>query len=120
MKIDTSDQFQLSYRGGMFGFLQCMIIQSHGGMYDDTIRAIPMEKPSQDPTNKANYLTVSYERGDIEDIEGYIKRDNHKELSVSLYDAPNAQKSKQSYLECIEILFKECTKSGGSYIANYT
>ena len=92
-----------------------MIIHSHGGMYDDAIRAIPMEMPSQDSANKANYPVMSYERGDIEDIESYIKRDEHKELSFSLYDAPNAQKTRQSYLECIEILFKECTKSGGTY-----
>ena len=97
----------------MIGFLQCMIIHSHGGMYDDAIRAIPMKMPSQDPTNEGNDLAASYGGEDIEDIESYIKRDERKELSFSLYDAPNAQKSKQSYLECIEILFKECTKSGG-------
>ena len=104
----------------MFGFLQCMIIHSHGGIYDDTIRAIPMEMPSQDPTNEGNYPVTSYGRGYIEDIESYIKRDKCKELSFSLYDAPNAQKSKQSYLECIETLFKKCTKNGGMYIRSYT
>ena len=96
-----------------------MIIHSHGGMYDDAIRAIPMEMPSHDPTNKGNYTAASYGRGDIEEIESYVKSDERKELSFSLYDAPNAQKSKQSYLECIEILFKECTKSGGIPIHTY-
>ena len=88
-------------------------MHSHGGIYDDAIRAIPMEMPSQDLTNEGNDLAASYERGDIEDIESYIKKDEYKELSFSLYDAPNAQNSRQSYLECIETLFKECTKSGG-------
>ena len=115
MKYQASDQFELSEAGGIRGFLQCMIIHSYGGMYDDTIRAIPMEMPLQDSANKATYSTLSHKRGDIEDIECYIKNDINKELSFSLYDAPNAQKSKQSYLECIKILFKECTKSGGMY-----
>ena len=115
----TFDQLQLHESGTMIGFLQCMIIQSYGGMYDDTVRAIPMEMPSQVLTNEGNYSVALYERETIEDIESYIKRDELKELSFSLYDAPNAQKSKQSYLECIEILFKECTKNGGSYVRSY-
>ena len=119
MKSGTFDQCQLHETGTMIGFLQCMIIHSQGGMIDDTVRAIPMEMSSQDSTNEVNYPATSYEGEDIKDIESYIRSDELKDLSVSLYDTPNTQKSKQSYLECIEILFKECTKSGGSYVHTY-
>ena len=113
VKEIKSDQPQLDETGTMFGFLQCMIIHSYGGMYDDKIKAIPMEMPSQDLTDKADYSTLSHKREDIEDIECYIKNDINKELSIILYDAPDAQRSKHSYLEFIEALFKECTKGGG-------
>ena len=110
-----TNQFEFSELGGMLGFLQCMIIHSYGGMYDDKIKAIPMEIPSQDSTDKTDYSTLSRKRGDIEDIECYIKNDINKELSFALYDAPDAQRSKHFYLEFIEVLFRECTKSGGIY-----
>ena len=115
MKYQAPDQPQLDETETMRGFLQCIIIHSYGGMYDDTIRAIPMEMPSQDSANEVTYSTLSHKR-DIKDIECYVRNDIRKELSFCLYDAPNAQKSKEYYLECIEILFKECTKSGGMYL----
>ena len=113
MREIRSDQPELHETGTMLGFLQCMIIHSYGGMYDDKIKAIPMETPSQDSTDKADYSTLSHKREDIKDIECYIKNDINKELSSILYDAPDAQRSKRSYLEFIEVLFRECTKGGG-------
>ena len=113
MKELKYDQPELDKTGGMHGFLQCMIIHSYGGMYDNKIKAIPMEMPSQDSTDKADYSTLSHKREDIEDIECYVKNDINKELSFILYDAPDAQRSKYSYLEFIEVLFRECTKGGG-------
>ena len=92
-----------------------MIIHSSGGMYDDKIKAVPMENPSHGSTYEATY-SLSHKQGDIEDIECFIKNDTHKELSFSLYDAPNTQKSKNFYLKSIEALFKECTKGGGMYV----
>ena len=106
-----TNQFEFTDYGAIKGFLQCMIIHSYGGMYDNKIKAIPMEMPSQDST--ADYSTLSHKQEDIEDIECYIKSDINKELSFALYDAPDSQKSKDSYLKCIEVLFKECTRSGG-------
>ena len=106
-----ANQFEFTDYGALKGFLQCMIIHSYGGMYDDKIKAIPMEMPSQDST--ADYSTLSHKREDIEDFERYIKSDINKELSFTLYDAPASQTSKQSCLDLIEILFRECTKSGG-------
>lgn len=106
-------QPQFHESGSMFGFLQCMIIHSYGGIYDDNIKAIPMQKPSQDSTDKNSYHAESHEE-EIKDIECYVKKDVTKELCFSLHDAPGAQKSKQHYLESIEKFFKECTKSGGN------
>ena len=112
-----TNHFEFTDYGALRGFLQCMIIHSYGGVYDDKIKAIPMEMPSQDST--ADYSTLSHKREDIEDFECYIKSDINKEFSFTLYDAPDSQKSKQSYLDFIEILFRECTKSGGIKVYNY-
>ena len=90
-----------------------MIIHSYGGTYNNSLRAIPMEKPLQDSTNEAGTSVTLNEQGDIGDIRCFVKKDVNKELSFSLYDIPDAQKSRCYYLECIEILFKECSKSGG-------
>ena len=95
----------------MKGFLQCMTIDSHGGTYNNALKAIPLEKPLEDSANEAASSTSNEQRN----MKCYIKKDINKELSFSLSDIPNAQKSKDYYLECIEVLFKECSKSGGIY-----
>ena len=99
----------------MRGFLQCMIIDTHGGTYNNTLKAIPLEEPPQDSSKEAAPVAL-YEREDIRDIKSFLKKDINKELAFSLCDA---QRSKQYYLECIEVLFKECTKSGGTYVCKY-
>ena len=104
--------------GVMRGFLQCMIIDTHGGTYSNTSKAIPMEDPPQDLSNE-DMLTTSYEREDIKEIKGFVKKDINKELAFSLCDTQNAQRSKQYYLECIEVLFRESTRSGGMYVCTY-
>lgn len=108
MKTQASYLPHLSKNGGIKGYLQCMIIDSHGGTYNNTLKAIPLEKPSQD---QATSVTPNEQR----DIKCYIKKDVNKEISFSLSDIPNGQKSRDYYLECIEVLFKECSKSGGMY-----
>ena len=110
-KDQASGQCELHESAGMIGFLQCMIIHSFGGIYDDKIRVVPMEIPSHDSTT----YSLSNKPGDIEDVECLIKNDINKELSFTLYDTPNTQKSKHFYLNSIEALFKESTKSGGTY-----
>ena len=100
----------------MKGFLQCMIIHSYGGTYSNDLRAIPMEKPLQNSTSEAGSSITLNEQGGISDIRCYVKKDINKELSFSLYDILGAQKSKCYYLECIEVLFRGCSKSGGTYV----
>ena len=78
------------------------------------MRAIPMEEPSQDLMDKASFA-AAYKQESIELINSFVKEDINKELSFSLCDTQNAQKSRQYYLESIEDPFKECTKSGGIY-----
>ena len=102
----------------MRGFLQCMTIDTHGSAYNNTVKAIPLEEPPQDSTDEAISVT-SYEQESIKHIKSFIKKDINKELSFSLSDTQNTQKSKQYYLECIEILFKECTRSGGTHPCEY-
>lgn len=89
-----------------------MIIDTHGGTYNNTLKAIPLEEPPQDSSKEA-VSVASYEREDIKDIKSFLRKDINKELAFSLSDT---QRSKQYYLECIEVLFKECTKSGGMYV----
>ena len=119
-------QPQFHESGTMIAFLQCMIIHSDGGTYDNTIKAIPMEQPSQGSTYEVNPSITSHELGGTKEIECYVKKDVTKELCFSLHDTPNAQKSKHYYLECIENLFKKCTRSGGGmqshmvYIRSYS
>jgi len=113
VKNPTFYQPQLSANGGMKGSLQCMIIHSHGGMYNNSLKAIPMDRPSQDSTNKTATSMPLIDQGDINAIKCVVKKDVNKELCFSLCDSPSAQQSKCYYLECIEILFKECSKSGG-------
>ena len=98
----------------MRGFLQCMTIDTHRSSYNNTMRAIPMEEPSQDLMDKASFA-AAYKQESIKLINSFVKQDINKELAFSLCDTQNAQKSRQYYLECIEVLFKECTKSGGMY-----
>ena len=114
MKLQISDEFKLNETGEIVGSVECVIIQSFGGKYDDTIKAIPMEMPSQDSAYDTTY-TTSHKREDMEVIECYIKNDINMELSSTFFDAPYAQKSKEFYLECIEADFKECSKSGGMH-----
>ena len=109
----ASNQPQLSHNGGMKGSLQCMIINTHGGIYNNALNAVPMEEALENSTNEATPGMPDAKR-DTKEIKCYIMKDVNKELSFELYDVPNAQKSRNHYLECIEVLFKECSKSGGS------
>jgi len=95
----------------LLGFVQCMIIDSHGGEYDESVKAIVMEPPkTEESETDSNYVK------DTDAIKSYINKDCVKEYAFSLFDQPGAQQSKQFYLDSIEILFKECTKAGGTYI----
>ena len=105
--------------GVMRGFLQCIIIDIHGGNYNNTSKAIAMEEPPQDLSNEDMPPATSYERDDIKEIKSFVKKDINKELAFNLCDTQNAQRSKQYYLECIEVLFKESTRSGGTYVHIY-
>ena len=81
---------------------------------------------SKDKNDGDNNLIVNIKKGkqtshsvalilnqDIKTMKNYIERDCEKEYAFSLHDQPGAQRSKQFYLDSIEILFKECSKAGG-------
>ena len=118
--------------GSMLGLLQCMIIDSYGGKYEDATKAVSLEVPNQNSMERLSIIDKNMERQttiidptlsmvdkDVKTIRGLIENDYMKEYAFSLYDEPNAQRSKQFYLDSMEILFKECTKAGGSYVTTY-
>ena len=96
----------------MTGFKQAVIIITNGDKYEETIKAVPLENPSQNSTNE-NSAAMSYVRKDIDLVKSYFKKDVNKELSFTLHDGPDTQKSRKFYIECLEILFKECSTAGG-------
>ena len=100
----------------LLGFVQCMIIDSHGGEYGECVKAIAME-PSKTEESKTDSNLPNYFK-DTDAIKSYINKDCVKEYAFSLFDQPGVQQSKQFYLDSIEILFKECTKAGGTF-CNY-
>lgn len=128
--------------GSMLGLLQCMIIDSRGGEYEDATKAVPLEVPNQnsmekfsiiEPSSNKNSKTdnsmeqqtttvepgsipLSMDSKDVKTIKSLIENDHMKEYAFSLYDEPNAQRSKQFYLDSMQTLFKECTKAGGMYL----
>jgi len=113
----------ISDTGSMLGFLQCMIIGSNGGEYEDGIKAVPpLEKSSDgDQPNKEEDATItSYIKNDFELVKDFINKDYQKEFIFSIHDAPEAQQSKQFYLNYIEVLFKESTKGGGNDIFTHS
>ena len=145
-----------------------MIINSHGGNYINTVKAIPLEIPtkplakepnssqvndvdqnsngvehtvtlqsnsSQLSKNENNSISVNTDNKgeqmsteevhsvalsqDTKTLKNYIEMDYMKEYAFSLRDQPDAQQSKQFYLDAIEILFRECSRAGGM-LHNYT
>jgi len=111
----------ISDSGSMLGFLQCLIIGSNGGEYEESIKAIPpLEKPSDSgqPNKEEDTSITSCIKNDFELVKDFIKKDYQKEFVFSIHDAPGAQQSKQFYLNYIEVLFKESTKGGGNDITH--
>jgi len=105
----------------MLGFLQCIIIGSNGGEYEESIKAIPpLEKPSDSdqPKKEEDISITSSIKNDFELVKDFIKKDYQKEFVFSIHDAPGAQQSKQFYLNYIQVLFKESTKGGGNDITH--
>ena len=98
----------------MTGFRQVVIIITNGDEYSEKIKAVPLEVPPQSSTD-GSCAATSYTRKDINLVKSYFKRDVNKELSFSLHEDPDSQRSKNYYFECLEILFKESTAAGGIY-----
>ena len=98
--------------GNMAGFKQCITINSDGGKYDEMVKAVAMEtqKNTDETTDEE-----TEEKG-LDSLITFFRKDIHKELVFSLHDSPDGQKPKQFYVDCIEILFKECTASGGNVL----
>ena len=112
----------------MLGLLQCMIIDSHAGKYNIATKAVPLEVPNQDSAErhsivelsvnknkktKPGSIPLSMDNKDVKTIKSFIENDCMKEYAFGLYDEPDAQQSKQFYLDSMKILFEECTKAGG-------
>ena len=103
--------------GAMAGFKQAVIIISDGDKYEETIKAIPLEMPPQSSTNENNVAAPSYYvRQDVDLVKSYFKRDINKEIAFCLHDEPGSQRPRNFHLECLEVLFKECTTTGSTYI----
>ena len=98
----------------MVGFKQAVIIVTNGDEHSEKIKAVPLEVPPYSSTDESCAAT-SYTREDIDLLKSYFKKDTNTELSFSLHDGQNTQRSKNYYFECLEILFKECTAAGGTY-----
>ena len=98
----------------MTGFKQVMIIVTNGDEYEETIKAVPLETSSENSTDE-NSAAMSYVRKDVDLVKTYFKKDINKELSFTLHDGPDNQKSRNFYIECLEIFFKECSTAGGMY-----
>ena len=104
MKDEESEvptELHLHETGTVIGYLQCMIIDSNGGVYREGLKAVPTETTAQST------------RKDIEHVQRYIRKDRRKELVFSLHDSPNFQLPRQYYLDRIRELFKECSRHGG-------
>ena len=89
-----------------------MIIDSHGGKYENSIKAIPLDPPLQSYTDDV----TCHARKDIELFQKHIRKDDFKELVFSLNDSPGSQNLRQYFLDNVEELFKECKKAGGMFI----
>ena len=76
------------------------------------IRVSVIEK--QTMTKDPHSVAISMLHEDIKTMKGYIGKDSMKECAFTLHDQPDAQSSKQFYLDSIETLFRECSKAGGS------
>ena len=100
--------------GNMAGFKQCITINSDGGKYDEMVKAVAMETPKV-----TDEETLETKENGLQSIIAFFRKDSHKELSFNLHDSPDDQKPKQYYVDCIEILFKECTTSGGNTYIMY-
>ena len=75
-----------------------------------------IRKGKRTSSAKSHAIGLSLLNQDIKTIKSFIEKDCEKEYAFSLHDQPGAQRSKQFYLDSIEILFKECSKAGGAYI----
>ena len=75
-----------------------------------------VSKGKRTSSAKSHAIGLSLLNQDIKTIKSFIEKDCEKEYAFSLHDQPGAQRSKQFYLDSIEILFKECSKAGGAYI----
>lgn len=67
----------------------------------------------QTSTEKSHSVALSILDQDTETMKDFIEKDHMKEYAFSLHDHPDSQRSKQFYLDSIEILFRECSKAGG-------
>ena len=65
------------------------------------------------PTDSTHSTALSIINQDMKTVKGFVEKDHMKEYAFSLHDLPGAQRSKQFYLDSIEILFRECSKGGG-------
>ncbi|XP_065903666.1 uncharacterized protein [Dysidea avara] len=97
---EVPTELHLHETGTVIGYLQCMIIDSNGGVYREGLKAVPTETTAQST------------RKDIEHVQRYIRKDRRKELVFSLHDSPNFQLPRQYYLDRIRELFKECSRHG--------
>ena len=98
----------------MIGFKQAVIIVTNGDEYSEKIKAVPLEVPPHSSTDES-CPAMTYTRKDIDLVKSYFKKDITIELAFSLHESPGNQSSRNYYLECLEILFKECTAAGGTH-----
>ena len=113
-KNSDSGQPYLYSKGTMRGFKQAVIIVTNGDELSEKIKAVPLEVPPYSSTDESCAAT-SYTREDVDLLKSYFKKDITIELSFSLHDGPDTQRSRNYYFECLEILFKECTAAGGTH-----
>ena len=100
--------------GIMTGFKQCITITSNRGKYDETVKAVAMETESvADEEADCESADSAVEKG-VEQVITFFRKDIHEEVAFNLCDSSDDQKPKQYYIDCIEILFNECTTGGGN------
>ena len=116
---DYCQPYSNTKSGNMTGFKQCITINSDGGKYDETVKAVAMEADSEVVADERPDSVINgIKMKGLEQIMTFFRKGLKTELSFNLHDSPDDQKPKQYYIDCIEILFKECTTSGGTYICN--
>jgi len=77
------------------------------------IKAVAMETENHTDEETGSERNGTDQEKGLQSLITIFRKDIHKELVFNLHDSPDDQKPKKYYVDCIEILLKECTASGG-------